>query len=75
LAVKLSLDRCQAANNGLSGIRADGSNAIINISECLSSGNSNGLSTANSGQIVSSDNNRIMGNGVDGVPTSTPGQQ
>jgi hypothetical protein len=68
----MSIDNTVVANNGINGIRADGSvNAVARISRNTVTGNGTGLSTGAGGQIVSYRYNNVSGNTVDGVPTSS----
>jgi hypothetical protein len=56
------------------GILSDGVSARMHISDNDITGNNNGLRIANSGRIISFQNNRLNANNTDGVPTSTLGQ-
>jgi hypothetical protein len=72
----ISIDECQASNNGHgpsvgAGIFADGALAEIQVSNCMVSSNDNGLRTINSGAIRSFGNNRVFDNTSNGAPTST----
>jgi hypothetical protein len=68
----MSIDNSVVANNGVNGIRAEGSaNAVARISRNTVTSNGTGLSTATGGQIVSYRNNNVSGNTVDGAPTSS----
>jgi hypothetical protein len=69
---ELNLDSSVSSNNAAAGVRADNAGATIRISQCAVTGNvQNGLLTNGAGAIVSSGNNTVGGNGVDGSPTST----
>lgn len=74
VAATLTLENSLAADNANNGINAQGAAASIRISNMVVTGNGTGL-TASGGTIVSFGNNRIVGNGLDGAPTSTIGQQ
>lgn len=67
----LNLESGKSANNGTNGLHSDQNGATIRISNMIITDNvQNGLSV-NAGAIVSSGNNSVFGNGVDGSPTST----
>lgn len=68
----LNLEGCVSAYNGAAGIFS-GTGASVRISNVHVTGNPNGLVTTG-GQILSSGNNTVIGNGTNGAPTSTPGQ-
>ena len=70
-AVTMMLDRCVAFNGG--GGVFSGTLATVFISDTTITGNGTGL-VVSGGQIVSSGNNTVQGNGVNGAPTSTPGR-
>lgn len=72
---ELNLESCLASNNLNAGVRADGANSVMRLSNVMSTGNGFGLQSANSGQIISYVNNRLLGNGTNGTPTSTQVQQ
>jgi hypothetical protein len=55
-------------NNGL---LSNGASSTLRISNDEITGNGMGLAPMNGGLIISFGNNRIIGNGVDGAPTST----
>lgn len=68
----LNLESGASSNNGANGVRADQNGATIRISTMVITDNlGNGLSVNGGGAIVSSGNNTVLGNGVDGSPTST----
>ena len=70
-AAVLNLESGGSSNNGNNGVRSDQAGATIRISNMIITDNvQNGLSV-NLGAIVSSGNNTVLGNGVDGSPTST----
>jgi hypothetical protein len=70
-AAVLNLEASVSSNNGTNGVRADQAGATIRISNTTITDNAgNGLSI-NAGAIVSSGNNTVLGNGVNGSPTST----
>lgn len=64
-----SLDRVSIANGGV-GLKTSQPSAVVRLSDSTITGNSTGI-LATTGQIISYGNNRIRGNGVDGVPSST----
>jgi hypothetical protein len=69
---ELNLESSVSSNNAAAGVRADNAGATIRISQCAVTGNvQNGLLTNGAAAIVSSGNNSVLGNGVDGSPTST----
>jgi hypothetical protein len=62
-------------SNNTTGVQAEGSAfASVRISNVTATSNSVGLSSVTSGQIISSVNNRVTGNGTNGAPTSTTPQ-
>lgn len=71
-SAELHLESSVSSNNAAAGVRADNAGATIRISQCAVTGNvQNGLLTNGAGAIVSSGNNSVFGNGIDGSPTST----
>lgn len=64
-------ERVVTSSNGTTGVQSNGSQAIVRISDCTIYNNATGLQASASGQIVTSVNNRIRGNGADGAPTGT----
>ncbi len=74
--ISMILDHAVAVNNGTVGVQSNGTgNTIIFISNVTISGNATGLLAAGGAQIVSFGTNNNSGNGTNGAPTSTPGQQ
>jgi hypothetical protein len=58
-------------SNNVTGVQAEGSAfASVRISNTMITSNSVGLSAVTNGQILSSGNNSVVGNGTDGAPTS-----
>jgi hypothetical protein len=76
-AVEINLENTVATNSVAgNGVRAAGTNlAVMRLANTMITDNSIGISVANGASVVSFGNNRIAGNGTDGAPTSTPGQQ
>jgi hypothetical protein len=73
-AATIVLERVVFTQN-TTAVQAEGSaNASVRLSNALVTSNSVGLSSVLSGQIISSVNNRVVGNGVNGAPTSTTPQ-
>jgi hypothetical protein len=70
----LNLENSLASDNTINGISSLGAMATVRISNMTVTGNDTGLN-AGGGAIVSFGNNRNAGNGADGAPTSTIGQQ
>lgn len=71
-AATINLESCASTGN-TNGVKADNPNATVRISRCLIAGNSGaGLTTTNSGKIISFVNNS---NADSGTPTSTIPQQ
>jgi hypothetical protein len=68
--VFMMLDRVSSDFNA-TGVEADGSSAIIAMSGSTVTGNSTGLSSLNGGILGSYQNNNVIGNVTNGVPTST----
>jgi len=65
------VERSSIVNNRQSGILADGPGATLLLSDSTVARNGVGISTVNSGQLISYGNNRINNNiGPDGAPTS-----
>jgi hypothetical protein len=61
--------RVTTSNNGTTGVQANGSLATVRISDCTIYNNGIGLQVSAAGQIITSLNNSIRGNGVDGGVT------
>ncbi len=77
VAGELNLENCVATGNSI-GIRAVNSFSTVRISRCTAVSNGTGLKFdggAGNGVILSSVNNSILGNGVDGTTTATKAQQ
>jgi len=69
------LDGCEASANA-KGVRADGAGAVVRLANSLVAGNTvEGLLTASGGILQSFGNNRVIGNGTNGVPTATIAEQ
>jgi hypothetical protein len=63
------------ASNNTTGVQAEGSAfASVRFSNAMITSNSVGLSSVTGGQLLSSVNNRVVGNGTNGSPTSTTPQ-
>ena len=76
-AVELNLENSVATNTTAgNGVRAAGTAlAVVRLSNVTITNNSNnGISVVNGASVISFGNNRVAGNGVDGAPTSTPGE-
>lgn len=73
-ATKAFVFNSQISDNGAAGLLADGASAKFRVSNNDITGNGFGFQTLNSGEILSFGNNRIRGNTVDGVPTTTTAQ-
>lgn len=69
-AVDMLVNHSVIANNGSNGIRSEGAGARVRLSDSTITGNVTGLSIAG-GTVISFSNNRIKGNGVDGVPNGS----
>ena len=68
------LERVILTNNA-TGVQAEGStSASVRLTDTLITSNSVGLSAVAGGQLISSVNNRVAGNGTNGAPTSTVAQ-
>ncbi len=74
-AAILNLESSVTVANGTVGLRADGANARVVMSNVRVAGNPNGVLTSAGGSISSFGNNSISGNTVDGSPTGTVSQQ
>lgn len=65
------LESCITTNNGTNGVRVQGNaNAKIRISNVTITNNATGISIS-AGSVISSGNNSIQGNTVDGAPSMT----
>lgn len=74
--VSLTVVDSLSSLNGVSGIRAEGTQTKVRINNVTVTDNVTlGLQTASGGTIVSWGNNKIDGNGTNGVPTSVLAQQ
>lgn len=71
VATQLMLDGIIANDNSLAGVLAQGSGAILRLSNSTLSGNAQGIQATTGAQVVSFGNNRNRGNLSDGAPTST----
>jgi hypothetical protein len=71
-SVLLTLESGAATNNGTNGVRSDQAGATVRISNMVITDNVvSGLRLNGGAAIISSGNNTVLGNGVDGSPTST----
>ncbi len=70
----LNIESSVASNNLNAGVRSDGANSVVRISNVMSTGNGFGLQGASAGQILSYVNNRLLGNTTNtsgaGIPTA-----
>ncbi len=74
MPANILLERVVITNNA-TGAQAEGSAfASVRLSNTMIISNSVGLSSVSSGQIISSVNNTVVGNGTNGSPTSTTPQ-
>ena len=69
-AVDLSIENSVSSRNVAVGIYS-GALATVRLSNVFISGNNVGLQSVGGGSIISFRNNRIIGNGTDGAPTSS----
>lgn len=67
----LTLESCTASGNAANGILSTGASSTVRISNVMATANNRGLNSISSGLIISLGNNSIVGNAVDGTPTST----
>lgn len=67
--ISLALQSSEANNNGVGVLSSSG--GVVSISDMMITDNGTGLSVRGDGAIVSFGDNRVLGNGEDGVPTST----
>jgi hypothetical protein len=75
-ASEVGVDRSASCSNGSVGIRAAGSpNAVVRIANLDVFNNGGGVQATEGSTIASYGNNRIAGNGTNGSPTTTIGQQ
>ena len=70
----IMLDDVISANNLSSGVRSEGANALVRLSDVSVFNNNTGLARPG-GQIISYGNNRIADNTTNGTPSSTVAQQ
>ena len=75
-AVEITADNNQVTNNGVgfpgtAGVKAAGPLASVVISENVITGNANGISVLDGGDVMSFGSNRVVSNDVDGSPTGT----
>lgn len=63
--------RVTTSSNGTTGVQANGNLSSIRLNGCTVYNNGTGLQVSGGGQIISSVNNSIRGNGVDGGVTGT----
>lgn len=70
-AADLTLTSTVSSNNGTNGVRADQAGSTIRLTNTTIVDNAGSGLSANGGAIVSSGNNTVEGNGVNGSPTST----
>lgn len=78
-AISLIIDHSASVNNGTDGVQSNSAtafpnNAIVRISNVTVTGNATGLNVVGTGQLISFQTNNVDGNGVNGAPTSSPGQ-
>jgi hypothetical protein len=74
-AVGMSLENVVISGNPQAGVFAEGAGAAIRLSNSTITGSTQGIRASSGGSIVSFGNNRILGNTVDGNPTSTSAQR
>jgi len=67
-AATLEIESSSATGNGV-GVRADGAQAAVVISNVRVGGNAVGMSVPNGGNIFSFGNNHNFANGTNGAPT------
>jgi hypothetical protein len=72
--ISMILDRVSSASNR-DGVVSDGANSFLRITNSTVTGNGNGLSFANGGTLESFGNNNVIGNAVDGMPSTVAGQR
>jgi hypothetical protein len=65
------LNRVTIDGNEGNGVRSQGSGAKVHISNSMVVNNGKGLAAAHGGEIISLGNNVVLGNSVNGAPTST----
>lgn len=64
----ITLERTTVSGNASFGVRTDGVNALVRLSNSTLTGNGEGISVGG-GNVASLQNNTVSGNGVDGAPT------
>ena len=73
--VQVNLDSVIVSSNHLQGVQSIGATSTIRMSDTGVYNNTVGLQSTTSGAIISFKNNRIAGNGTDGMPTGTANLQ
>lgn len=73
--VELSIEDSAATYNATNGVKSEGNNAFVRISNMLITGNAMGLSAVSGGDILSFQNNRNDGNTANGAPTGNISEQ
>jgi hypothetical protein len=68
--VDMNIYESAAVHNGTKGVTSNGVNSQVRISNVLVTGNDEGLSRVNNGEIISFRNCQIDGNVVNGVPST-----
>ncbi len=63
----IMVDRLTSANNGTTGVKSDGSNAIVTVGNSTISMNGIGFQSINSGQLLTQGNNTLFGNASNGA--------
>lgn len=71
----VSLAAVHVLDSALSGVNAQGANAVIRLGDSTLTGNAQGILASGGGQVVSFGDNHNDGNLVNGAPTSTISQQ
>jgi Right handed beta helix region len=70
-ATNLMLDHIAISGNSQGGILAEGSTALVRISDSTVTDNTLGIRTLSGGAVTSFGNNRILGNVVNGAPSAS----
>ncbi len=73
-AVDVHLNRCSVSDSTETGIRAEGSLAVLRLADSTVTGNALGLQSVAAGQLLSYGDNRVSGNLSNGAPTATLGR-
>ncbi|MEA2907868.1 MAG: hypothetical protein QOI12_5255 [Alphaproteobacteria bacterium] len=69
--VQVMVDHSATSNNGTNGLQSNGGTSTIRVSNTVITGNATGVTSVNSGALLTYKNNSVDGNGAPGAFTGT----